>query len=61
MMSLALIEDVYIGEKLDHRHMSLKVPNVVFDFDVRFSTLMSNLTSKMVKLGSFIGRRPSLS
>ena len=45
----------------DYRHKPPKVPNIEFNFDVRFSTLMSNLTLKMDKLGSFERRRPTQS
>ena len=47
------------GKIIVYRHIPRKVLNVEFDFDVRFSTLMQNLTSKIDKLGS--RRRPTLS
>ena len=46
-------------QKFDHGHTLRKVPNIKFDFNVMFSTLMQNLTAKMDKLG--IRRRPTLS
>ena len=47
------------GKIIVCRHIPRKVLNVEFDFNVRFSTLMQNLTSKIDKLGS--RRRPTLS
>ena len=49
----------YKGCFKGHKHIRRKLPKVEFDFNVRFSTLMQSLTSKMDKLGS--RRRPTLS
>ena len=49
------------NNRFDYRHFSLEVPNVEFDIDVRFSTLMHKGKSDcqkpnvgMEKLGRFV-------
>ena len=41
-------------KKFDYRHIPLKVPNVEFNFDIRFLTFMRRGNVKMLKLGSFV-------